>query len=354
MIERQIIGIDLFSGAGGMSLGAEMAGVSVKYAIEKNIHAAETYKINHPNTHVINYDIREFITIPNDLGDGTTILFGGAPCQGFSTSNRRTNNRNNPDNWLYKEFVRILRLWMPDWVVFENVTGIVEIESKSFFKGVLSDFENAGYKCSYQILNASDFGVPQKRSRLFLVGSKSGMKINLIPQKTEQKVTVQEALLDLPHLDNGAHIDVLPYSQEAKSPYAKEMRGNLTECSGHLVSKNADYVLKRYSYIKQGENFASIPLELMQNYTDSTRCHTGIYHRLCEDDVSVVIGNYRKNMLIHPWCNRGLSVREAARLQSFPDSYKFGGSIGFQQQQVGNAVPPLLAKYVFQQIIERL
>jgi DNA (cytosine-5)-methyltransferase 1 len=352
--KKQVVGVDLFSGAGGMSLGAESAGIFVKYAIEKNTYAAQTYRNNHQNTKVINSDVKEIKSIPADLGKGATVLFGGAPCQGFSTSNRRTNNRGNSDNWLYKEFVRILRLWKPDWVVFENVTGIIEMESGVFFEEIVSDFEDVGYNCSYGILNAVDFGVPQKRNRLFLIGSKQGKTINLEPITNKIKVTVRDALSDLPQLDNGACNDILPYSCKANNKYARAMRKTLTHCTGHLVSKNADYVIKRYKYIKQGENWTSIPVKLMQNYADLTRCHTSVYHRLQEDDASVVIGNYRKNMLIHPWCNRGLSVREAARLQSFPDNYTFNGTIGFQQQQVGNAVPPLLAKHVFCRIMEQM
>lgn len=351
---QNIIGIDLFSGAGGMSLGAEFAGVYVQYAVEKDIYAAQTYKHNHPSTTMLNLDVREITSIPQDIKKGTTILFGGAPCQGFSTSNRRTNNRDNSDNWLYKEFIRVLSLWQPDWVVFENVTGIVEMESGAFFEEIVYDFKNVGYTSSYKILNASDFGVPQKRNRLFLVGSKHGKIINLEPEFETTVVTVRDALFDLPRLDNGANVDVLPYFQEADNEYAKKMRNGLFQCSGNLVSKNADYVLERYKHIQQGENWRSIPTKLMGNYSDPNRCHTGIYYRLREDDASVVIGNYRKNMLIHPWSNRGLSVREAARLQSFPDDYVFKGSIGFQQQQVGNAVPPLLAKHVFRRIIEQL
>ena len=354
MKKNHFIGIDLFSGAGGMSFGAESVGISVKYAIEKDFHAAETYKRNHPNTKVLNTDISEFTSIPDDLGEGTTVLFGGAPCQGFSTSNRRTNNRNNADNWLYKEFIRVLQLWKPDWVVFENVTGIIEMESGAFFDDIVKDFEDAGYKSSYDVLTASDFGVPQKRSRLFLIGSRQGKVIKLNQDSMEDVVTVKDALMDLPHLNNGASVDEMPYSRKTDNEYALLMRGSQVSSTGHIVTRNSAQVVKRYSHIKQGENWESIPTELMQNYSDPSRCHTGIYHRLKEDKPSVVIGNYRKNMLIHPWSDRGLSVREAARLQSFPDSYVFTGSIGFQQQQVGNAVPPLLAKHVFKKIVERL
>ena len=112
-------------------------------------------------------------------------------------------------------------------------------------------------------------------------------------------------------------------------------------------------ILERYKYIPQGGNWENIPNRLMKNYADKSRCHTGIYRRLKEDEPSVVIGNYRKNMLIHPTEDRGLSVREAARLQSFPDWFKFKGTIGSQQQQVGNAVPPLLAKAVFTSLMSQ-
>lgn len=354
LTSKTIIGIDLFSGAGGMSLGAESAGITVTHSVEVDKYAVQTYKANHPNTNVINKDIREITEISINNSCHERVLFGGAPCQGFSTSNRRTNNRSNETNWLYKEFVRILKLLTPQWVVFENVTGMLEMESGAFFKEVLADFNATGYTCSHAILKASDFGVPQKRSRLFIVGSRVGKKVNLEPARIAPVTTVRDALSDLPQLCNGSNIDILPYAQESDNSYAKLMRQGLTECSGHLVSRNADYILKRYEYIKQGENWTSIPLELMGNYADVSRCHTGVYHRLREDDVSVVIGNYRKNMLIHPRYNRGLSVREAARLQSFPDSYVFKGSIGYQQQQVGNAVPPLLAKHVFQTIVNEV
>ncbi len=351
MKKKHFVGIDLFSGAGGMSLGASEAGIEVKYAVEKDKHAAETYQRNHKGTVVINDDICNI----NDLSLGRgypIIVFGGPPCQGFSISNRRTNNRENQQNWLYKEFLRIVRSIKPDWVVFENVTGLLEMEKGYFFQSILSDFSNSGYECSYMTLLATDFGVPQKRSRLFVIGSRKGKKIKMEKLGESRPVTVGEAISDLPILENGARADVLPYRHPAESEYAKSMRKNLEVCSGHLVSKNADYVIERYQYIRPGENWEAIPAEMMQNYIDRTRCHTGIYYRLQKDMPSIVIGNYRKNMLIHPEQDRGLSVREAARIQSFPDWYQFMGSIGFQQQQVGNAVPPLLAKAVFEKIVQ--
>ncbi|MCL2311139.1 MAG: DNA cytosine methyltransferase [Firmicutes bacterium] len=348
-------GIDLFAGAGGLSLGATLAGIDVSLAVEKDRFASETYALNHTNTITLNDDVTNIKKFPTAMMKSSKqkILFGGPPCQGFSTSNRRTRHRNNPQNWLYKEFIRMLKLWQPDWVVFENVTGIVEFESSSFVNRLISDFETAGYTCSYAILNAADFGIPQRRKRFFLVGSKAGIVVQLQNKVVQPIVTVKDAFDDLPYLVNGANRDILPYAHPAQNDYAKKLRGKMLESTGHLVSKNSDYVVERYNHIQQGDNWKAIPKELMKNYSDFSRCHTGIYQRLNEDEPSVVIGNYRKNMLVHPWVNRGLSVREAARLQSFPDDYVFKGSLGFQQQQVGNAVPPLLAEYVFRKITEK-
>jgi DNA (cytosine-5)-methyltransferase 1 len=349
-----MIGVDLFSGAGGMSLGAVQAGLEVALAVEADAHAAATYRANHSNTKVFDSDIRKLSSARlNKLlpPKSRTVVFGGPPCQGFSYSNQRTRSPENPENWLFVEFLRIVRLLQPEWVVFENVRGIVDTANGIFLKKVVLQLKKLGYTLESQILNAIDFGVPQDRARFFLVGSRHGKSFQMPKPSTRVPVTVRSAIADLPELENGASTNCLPYLCLAKSAYASKMRGRLKESTNHIVTRNASPVIARYSYIPQGGNWEDIPSRLMKNYKDRTRCHTGIYHRLRMDAPSVVIGNYRKNMLIHPEQDRGLSVREAARIQSFPDWYEFLGSIGFQQQQVGNAVPPLLATAVFKAIL---
>lgn len=343
-------GIDVFSGAGGMSVGAAWAGVETAAAFDADPHAAQTYKLNHPKTQVICDDVRNIEDFGVFRPEGECVLFGGPPCQGFSTSNQRTRNIQNENNWLFKEFLRAVEQTNPEWVVFENVRGILETANAQFLEYVIDGLEALGYTVSHQLLNAVDFGVPQRRSRMFVVGSKYGEYVEL-PKKTHsQVVTVRDAISDLPCLENGADFEQLKYGGPAKSVFARLMRGRQRVGFNHLVTNNASHIVERYSNIPQGGNWENIPKELMGNYKDRSRCHTGIYRRLKWDDASVVIGNYRKNMLVHPEKDRGLSVREAARLQSFPDWFKFTGSIGFQQQQVGNAVPPLLAKIVFEAI----
>jgi DNA (cytosine-5)-methyltransferase 1 len=352
-----MIGIDLFSGAGGMSAGATMAGIKIALAIEADLKAASTFLLNHPDTPILQQDIR--LIEPQSLSllarvrklKEPTIIFGGPPCRGFSTSNQRTRSASNPSNWLFREYTRFVKVIRPDWIVFENVRGILETEQGAFLAHITRELKKLGYTLSLGILNAKHFGIPQDRSRLFIVGSLHGVTVPLPTIKTKRPVTVREALSDLPSLENGDSYDMLRYPIKASSSYARGMRGTLTRCSGHIVTCNAPYVLKRYRHIRQGGNWEQIPKRLMRNYADPSRCHTGIYYRLKDNEPSIVIGNFRKNMLIHPWQDRGLSVREAARLQSFPDWFQFTGSIGFQQQQVGNAVPPLLAKAVFRAIL---
>lgn len=346
-----MIGAEIFSGAGGMSAGAKLAGVNVKLAIEIDKYAAQTFSNNHKKAAVLNKDIRDVQAIPLNKGRQRSVLFGGPPCQGFSRSNHRTRNRENPNNWLFEEFSRLANTWTPDWVVLENVQGLLGTEEGIFLEQILERLNNIGYSAVYKVLNAKDYGVPQNRERLFIVGSRHGITFDF-PNKTANKVvTVKQALSDLPELENGNSIDALEYKTRRTTKYANELRGDLLMCKNNGVSKNTDMVLKRYEYIPQGGNWQDIPKRLMKSYADASRCHTGIYHRLDENKESVVIGNYRKNMLIHPWQNRGLSVREAARLQSFPDDFEFKGNLGDQQQQVGNAVPPKLAKAIFDQIL---
>jgi len=347
-----VVGVDLFAGAGGLSIGAAMAGVRVEMAVECDPHAVATYRRNHTDTEVVAKDIAQVKSVSAGSVRDTRILFGGPPCQGFSCSNRRTRNSENEKNWLFREFARLASSWKPDWILLENVKGLVETEGGIFLEAVLLKLEELGYTTSWWVLDASEFGVPQRRNRLFIIGSKDGVVIPK-PQGTHHAViTVNQAITDLPSLDNGSEYDFLPYRAVRPSAYANSMRGDLKGCGNHYVTRNAPQVLRRYQHVPQGGNWEDIPAKLMRNYKDRERCHTGIYHRLYPHDCSVVIGNYRKNMLIHPVQDRGLSVREAARLQSFPDDYVFQGSIGFQQQQVGNAVPPLLAKAVFAAILD--
>lgn len=341
----------MFAGAGGLSEGAEQAGIRVRLAIECEPYAVSTYAHNHLNTELLSRDIREIRKIDVHKAGNGSILFGGPPCHGFSTSNQRTRNAANPGNWLFLDFLRIVGLWTPDWVVFENVTGIAETASGFFLGQILKGFEQYGYTCSIWILNAADFGVPQLRKRLFIVGSLHGIKVQPPNPIAAKDVTVDEAISDLPILHNGALMNWMPYRHDAKSDFAKRMRNNAQRSPNHLVTRNNPIIIQRYKHIPQGGNWQHIPAELMGNYKNPSGCHTRIYQRLTGDQPSGVIGNFRKNMLVHPTQQRGLSVREAARLQSFRDSYEFCGSIGFQQQQVGNAVPPLLAKAVFHAII---
>jgi DNA (cytosine-5)-methyltransferase 1 len=348
-------GVDLFSGAGGMSIGATWCGIDVRYAVESDYSAAETFMFNHKKTKLFNSDIRQIKGSDFSLLDRTKqiVLFGGPPCQGFSTSNQKNRDFKNENNWLYREYLRLVNEIKPDWVVFENVKGLLETKNGYFLDAVLKGFKDIGYTTNHFILNSADFGVPQKRNRLFIVASLHGVELSMPVPTVRKHITVVQAIKDLPELDNGDSLDEKEYSDIPRNGYAKSLRRKLRSCFNNLVTTNAPHIVERYSHIPQGGNWEDIPRYLMKNYSDVSRCHTGIYRRLKEDEPSVVIGNFRKNMLVHPWKHRGLSVREAARLQSFPDSFRFYGSIGFQQQQVGNAVPPLLAKAIFSQIFKR-
>lgn len=347
-------GIDIFSGAGGLSLGAEMAGIKIDCAVEVNESAAKTFLRNHNSAKVVREDIKSIDPKKLQSDDKPVfIIMGGPPCQGFSTSNTRTRNMDNPKNYLFLEFVRFVKEIKPTWFVLENVSGITNINGGETEKYIEDCFRELGYTVNSSVLWASDYGVPQSRNRFFMVGNRLGIQFEF-PEKLNYKVTVEEAIGDLPSLNNGDMIEEtsykLPLSKASK--YAAEMRKNSDKTRQNFVSKNNDLVIERYKHIKQGENWRAIPDNLMQNYADKLRCHSGIYKRLVANKPSVVISNYRKSMLIHPFEDRGISVREAARLQSFPDTFIFEGPISHIQQQIGNAVPPLLAKAVFQQIVK--
>lgn len=350
-------GIDIFSGAGGLSLGAEMAGIRIKTAIEINKNAAQTFIRNHKGAKVLQDDIQMLDpkTLHNEE-EPIFVIMGGPPCQGFSLSNTRTRNMENEKNFLFLEFVRFVQEIRPAWFVLENVWGLTNInEGKT--QTMIEDCFRAidGYNnISSSVLWASDYGVPQNRNRFFMVGNRLGIDFQF-PKAYKKKITVEEAIGDLPSLQNGEMLEEAAYTipLEEASPYARFMRKGSDKARQNYVSRNNDLVIERYKYIGQGQNWRAIPDFLMQNYADKRRCHSGIYKRLRADQPSVVISNYRKSMLIHPYEDRGISVREAARLQSFPDTFIFEGPLMYIQQQIGNAVPPLLSKAVFKEIVKQ-
>ena len=350
------IGIDIFSGAGGLSLGAEMAGIDVRFAIEIDRSAADTYRRNHKEAKVICDDICKLDPKSlKDKDDPIFIIMGGPPCQGFSMANTISRNMENPKNFLFKEFVRFVKEIQPKWFVLENVSGMKRMNHGETIKMIEDCFKelDLGYTVKSKVLWAHEFGVPQKRNRLFMVGNRVGVDFEFPEGKADHVVTVEEAFTDLPSLENGQMLSESSYTKSAEktNDYVRFIRNGSDKARQNFVSKNNDLVIERYKYIGQGQNWRAIPEELMQNYSDKQRCHSGIYKRLKADEPSVVISNYRKSMLIHPYEHRGISVREAARLQSFPDTFIFEGPISHIQQQIGNAVPPLLAKAVVEKIL---
>jgi DNA (cytosine-5)-methyltransferase 1 len=355
-----MIGIDLFAGAGGLSYGLSEAGFDMKIGIDSNPFAAETLQKNNTEMNVILSDIKDINPIKlikqMDIDkEEIAIVAGGPPCQGFSQSNKRTRNLHNPLNNLYKEYFRFVKALQPEVFLFENVAGLMTLNQGKVVNDILNITKKLGYKTQHDVLNAEDFGIPQKRKRIFFIGTKKKAS-NFFLHEMNGINTVRHAIDDLPILENGNDIDELHYSRNNKLfDYQKMMRNNGRRViQNNLVSRNNDLVIKRYKYIPQGGNWTNIPQNLMFNYKNTCNCHGWIYYRLVYDDSSVVINNYRKNMLIHPEQNRGLSVREAARLQSFSDKYVFYGKLGSQQQQVANAVPPLLAKEIGKRIMNYL
>jgi DNA (cytosine-5)-methyltransferase 1 len=359
--------VDLFSGAGGLSLGFSRVGFEVASWLEIDHYAAATLRANHPKQEglehdpVIEGDIRNVqpAEVEKRLRQiGATradVLIGGPPCKGFSRSNKRTRTKSNPLNSLYLEYLRFARALNPRIIVMENVSDIRLFEKGDVVEDIQSELEAMGYFVQpVTTLDASKFGVPQVRHRTIIIAHKRRMKFDYPQATCEVPHTVWEAISDLPKVKNGNLVDELAYSSDPTNDYQRKMRADSANVGNNLVTLNGELVLKRYKHIPQGGNWRDIPDELMQNYADKERCHNWIYRRLPADKPSVTITNFRKNMLIHPHEDRGLSVREAARLQSFPDSYRFSGGILHQQQQVADAVPPLMAEALAREVMRAL
>ena len=344
--------IDLFCGCGGMSKGFELAGFDVIGGIDFNDAAVRTFNKNFKNGKGICCDIlnvdKQFILEQFDNFKNVDVIIGGPPCQGFSAANRYNKEGDDPRNKLFFEFMKFVDLAHPKVVVIENVRGIVTNNNGYAKDRIKQLFEKREYKVSYQILDASMFGVPQKRLRNFFVMTKKEAFDFSALKKVPQAVTVQEAIGDLYAFEKN-FVYKPPKNQ---NPYLKYLRKGTTGLKNHDIRYPAEIVQKRISFVKQGRNWQDVP-ETMWPSRRNNR-HSSAYKRLDENSPSVTIdtGNNHSNYF-HPIYNRIPTVREAARLQSFPDDFEFVGNRSEQYRQVGNAVPPLLAKAVADEIIER-
>ncbi|USZ69015.1 DNA cytosine methyltransferase [Halorussus salilacus] len=380
--ERSPTVVDLFSGPGGLSTGFANAGHTIVGAVDYSEPAVETYDHNHDHD-PLHADIRELdaAAIRDHVADGggdpdaVDVVAGGPPCKGFSMANMQTRSPDNPKNDLFMHFLRVVRDLDPAVVVMENVPGLLSMgrEDGDVKDIVQSELREFGYTVQHRILHAERYGVPQARSRVFFVGVKEGTPPFPAPthaeggrQKTltnsaddlDPVVTVGEALLDLPELPAGGGGDpVMEYDADPHSDYAAEMRADVRDDTlyNHKTTVNREKTRKRFEHIPQGGNWEDIPAELMDDYTDRSRTHGHIYYRLEEDEPALTVANFRKSMMVHPTQDRLLSIREAARLQSFPDDYRFVASrISDRQQMVGDAVPVKLAEQIGRAVADHL
>lgn len=347
--------LDLFSGCGGISLGFELAGFTISGGIDIDPDSIKTFKRNFPKSKAICENLLEYSDdrIIKDFSEqNIDVIVGGPPCQGFSTANRWNKENEDPRNKLFFEYLRFVELLKPKAVVIENVRGILTRDHGYAKDRIENLLEDLGYTVNCKVLNASDYGVPQNRYRAFFVAIKKDYKetFDFEQLNPKPKVTVKEAIGELYDLDKEPKEKLLSKPQ---SKYLKYLRNENQVIHNHEIKYPAQLTQERISHVPQGGNWADIPEELFPNNRKNR--HSSAFKRLDENACSVTIdtGNAHSNYF-HPLYNRIPTVREAARIQSFKDNFIFEGSRTSQYCQVGNAVPPLLAKAIADELLKYL
>lgn len=374
--------IDLFAGAGGLSQGLHEAGFDTLYANEIQLRYAQTFALNHRQAIVDQKDVRQVDarSIKDRLGlarGELDLLAGGPPCQGFSI-NAPVRSREDQRNHLFKEFLRFVDEFNPRAVLIENVPGLISFAGGATLAAILEALQGYGYAADVRILYAPHYGVPQTRWRTIILGLRNGasqletafpephrsapLRVNFtsnfagrsivsLPKRKKLPAftSVRGAIDDLPALDNGeAGADIKPYRVPPQNTFQQAMRTGSGGVMNHQAARLGDTNLQRLQHIPPGGNWTDIPFELLPKGMQKARRsdHTKRYGRVNPDGLASTIltkcdphwGAY-----FHYNQDRAFTVREAARLQTFPDTFQFSGSRVEQYEQVGNAVPPLLA-----------
>lgn len=364
---RRPIGIDLFAGAGGLSLGFEQAGFDIAAAVEIDpIHCA-THEYNFPHSEVLCASVVNLTgdTIRERAGLGTTdidVVFGGAPCQGFSMIGKRA--LDDDRNQLVFHYVRLVSELKPKYCVFENVKGLTLGKHAQFLNELIEALGRAGYDVllPYKILNAADFGVPQSRQRLFMIGARSGQALPRYPQAGTVKTTVWEAIGDLPDADDYPELidsDTIHLDWSTHSTYAQRLRclksdpsdyGYLRDFDVHALSAS---MRTEHTALSKSRFIATVhgdtePVSRFKKLDPEGLCNT---LRAGTDSAR---GAFTSPRPIHPFSPRVITVREAARLHSYPDWFRFHSTKWHGFRQIGNSVPPLLGRAVGREIIDAL
>ena len=338
--------LDLFSGCGGLSLGFEKAGFDIIAGIDNWQDALVTFQRNHPHAQALLMDLAKvrIASVGKTLDSDIDVIIGGPPCQGFSISGKR--DPNDPRNLLYKTFLNAVRHFSPKIFVMENVPNLVSMDQGRIKDQIVKDFESLGYKVHYRILLASDYGVPQNRKRVFFVGVPSGLSFSFPNGEfLNHKITCKEAICDLPE---SSLVDGASYIKSAISNYQRLMRNSSSGVFNHQTTEHSSETVRIISLVPDGGNYKDLPHHLRE-----TRKVNIAWTRYSSSKPSFTIDTGHRHHF-HYLYNRVPTVRESARLQSFPDDFVFCCSKTSQYKQVGNAVPPLLAEAVAKAIFKIL
>jgi DNA (cytosine-5)-methyltransferase 1 len=334
--------LDLFCGCGGLSLGFEMAGFDVKLAIDNWEDALVTYRNNHKGTKTFNGDLLnlnpQIVEQECDIHD-IDIIIGGPPCQGFSVAGKRIIDDDR--NKLYKSFVRFVEHFKPKAFVMENVPNILSIGDGAVKDAVLKDFTGLGYNVAYKVLTASDYGTPQNRRRAIFDGLLDGDAFDFPEKSVESPVTTYEALSDLPE---DSVEDGKSYPSQPQSDYQQFIRKNASKLYNHQVTVHTPETQRIIAMVPDGGNYKNLPKEMW----GLRKVHIAWTRMNSQKPCFTIDTGHRHHF--HYKYNRIPTVRESARIQSFPDDFVFIGSRTSQNKQVGNAVPPLMAKAIAEQL----
>lgn len=352
-MNRKLTAIDLFSGCGGFSYGFQQAGFHVILGVDNSEVALKTFERNHNDSKTLLLDLHEDNSIDKIVESkgkhNVDVIIAGPPCQGFSLTGTR--NENDERNTLFNAVFKLAKRVNPKAIIIENVSGLLNLYKGKAKKEIVELCEKMGYNCNPKLLYAPDYGVPQIRKRVFFVAIKKELGIFEFPEAThkpKEYIGCKDAIGDLPNLVSNLGNDELAYDKKAFSQYQKTMRNGNKIIKNHLGTQHTQHVINVISQVPEGGNHKDLPTGV-----GDSRKFNEAWTRYHSEKPSKTIDTGHRNHFHYKW-NRVPSVRENARLQSFPDEFIFLGNKTQQYRQVGNAVPPLLGKILGAHLINYL